>query len=215
MTTPLRGAAALTAAVTLSIVLAACGDEATTDTAGGSAPADQPTAAEQVEGSDNEADVMFAQGMIPHHRQAVAMSELALDRAEDPEVVALAEEISTAQEPEIQTMTAFLEAWDAEVPTDDLSMDDMAMEGMDQEGTGPEGMAGMMSPEDMAELESAQGAKFDQMFLQMMIEHHEGAVSMAETEVDEGENPAALDLAQTIIVTQESEIERMQGLLGS
>jgi len=205
MTTPLRGAVALTATVTLSIVLAACGDEATTDTAGGSAPADQPTVDEQVEGPNNEADVVFAQGMIPHHRQAVEMAEVALDRAEDPEVVELAEEISAAQEPEIQTLTGFLEAWDAEVPADDMSMDDGGMGSM----------TGMMSPEDMAGLESAQGTQFDQMFLEMMVEHHQGAVSMAENEVDEGQNPAALDLAETIIDTQESEIERMQGLLSS
>lgn len=210
MTTLLRRAAALTVAVTLSVVLAACGDD--TSTAAGESPATAfPTAAEQVEGPDNEADVTFAQGMLPHHRQAVEMSKLALDRAEDPEVLALAEEISAAQEPEIQTMTAFLEAWGAEVPEQDTSM-----EGMDHGGDEPmEGMAGMMSPEDMSALESAEGAEFDEMFLQMMVEHHEGAVSMAEVELDEGQNPTALELAQTIVDTQESEIDRMQDLLGS
>lgn len=212
MTTPLRGAAALTAAVTLSIVLAACGGDAATESAGGSAPADLPTSAEEVEGENNEADVTFAQGMVPHHRQAVQMSELALDRAEDPEVLALAEEIAAAQEPEILIMTAFLEAWGAEVPAEDMDMS-MEMEGMDHGGM--DGMAGMMSPEQMTELETAQGADFDEMFLTMMVEHHEGAVDMAETELAEGENPEAKELAQAIVDTQESEIARMQDLLGS
>ena len=210
-TSRIRGAAALTAAVSLSFVLAACGDDMSNIQSG---TADTATTAEEVEGPNNEADVSFAQGMLPHHRQAVEMSELALDRAEDPVVLALAEEISAAQEPEIQTMTAFLEAWGAEVPKEDMSM-----EGMDQGGDesmeGMEGMAGMMSPEDMAALESAEGAEFDEMFLQMMVEHHEGAVDMARTELDEGETPTALELAQAIVDTQESEIERMQGLLGS
>lgn len=209
MTTPLRGAAALTAAATLSFVLAACGGDAATETAGGAAPADLPTTAEQVEGENNEADVTFAQGMIPHHRQAVRMSELALERAEDPEVLALAAEIAAAQEPEILTMTAFLEAWGAEVPAEGMDAS-MEMEGMDHGG-----MAGMMSPEQMAELETAEGAAFDEMFLTLMVEHHEGAVDMAETELDEGQNPTAQELAQAIVDTQESEIARMQDLLGS
>ncbi len=207
-----RGAAALTAAVSLSFALAACGEAASTATSGTgtettatssgdpAAAGGFPTTAEEVQGPSNEADVTFAQGMLPHHRQAVMMSELAADQAEDPEVLAIAEEIAAAQEPEIQTLTALLEAWAAEVPADDMSM---------------EGMTGMMSPEDMTALGSAEGAEFDEMFLQMMVEHHEGAVDMAETELEEGENPTALELARTIIAAQVSEIERMQGLLAS
>lgn len=207
MTTPPRGAAAFAAAVTLSFLLAACGEDSTGGTADDAAPADLPTASEQVEGSHNEADVIFAQGMLPHHRQAVEMSELALARAEDPEVLALAEEVAAAQEPEIVTMTAFLEAWGAEVPDEGTVMS-MEMEGLDHGG-----MAGMMSPEEMTALGSAEGTTFDQMFLQMMVEHHEGAVDMAKTELTEGENPTAKELAQAVIGTQESEIERMKGLL--
>jgi len=195
MTTPRRGAAAFAAAVTLTLVLAACGDDTSPTSAG-----EAPTAAAEVDEAHNEADITFAQGMIPHHRQAVMMSELAEGRTDNTDVLELTGEISAAQEPEIQTMTAFLDAWGA---------DDMAqMEGMD-------GMSGMMTPEQMAGLEDAEGAEFDEMFLQMMIEHHEGAVEMSTTQLDEGENPDARTLAQDIIDAQESEIVRMQDLLAA
>jgi uncharacterized protein (DUF305 family) len=220
MTTPRRGAAALAAAVTLTLLLAACGEI----TASESATA--PTAAAEVSEVHNDADIVFAQGMIPHHRQAVMMSALAGGRTENPDVLELTEEISAAQEPEIRTMTAFLEAWGADAPmggSSEMPMGDMGdMEGMDHgdmdmddmaQMEGMEGMSGMMTPQQMAELEAAEGAEFDRLFLEMMIEHHEGAVEMADTQLDEGENPDARALAEEIIEAQESEITRMQDLL--
>lgn len=149
----------------------------------------------------NDADVAFAQMMIPHHEQATAMAELAPERAGD-EVQTLAEEIQAAQGPEIEQMNALLESWGQE-PMED-------MEDMDHED-----MSGMMSEEQMAELEGAEGEEFDTMFLQMMIEHHEGAVEMAQTELDEGVNPEARDLAQQIIDDQDAEIEQMNEMLGA
>lgn len=211
MNTPRRVAAAFAAATALTLVLGACADtSADTDTA--DAP---PTIASEVDSAYNDADVTFAQGMIPHHRQAVQMSELAVERTDTPEVLELSEEISSAQGPEIQTMTAFLEAWGAEVP-EDMEMGDM--EGMDHGGSDGmdmdmEGMAGMMTPEQMTDLEGTEGADFDQMFLEMMIAHHEGAVEMAQVEIEAGDNPDAVSLAEDIIAAQESEIERMQDLL--
>lgn len=215
-----RRAAALGAAAALSLVLAACADDTTSapeaepamtqSMDSGSNPA--PTSPEEVEGSFNDADVSFAQGMLPHHRQAVEMAEMAQGRTDTPEVLQLAEEIAAAQGPEIQTMTAFLEAWGAEVPAEGMDMGS-EMEGMDHGGM--EGMAGMMSAEDMAELESAIGETFDRMFLEGMVVHHEGAVEMAQQELDSGENPSALTLAQEIVDAQESEISRMQDLLGN
>lgn len=226
MTTPRRGAAACTAAVTLILVLAACGDDTTSATA-----EDSPTAATEVAEAHNDADIAFAQGMIPHHRQAVMMSGLAEGRTDNPDVLELSGEISTAQGPEIQTMTSFLDAWGAAAPMGGASEMPMEstdeMEGMDHstmdaddmagsEGTeGMEGMSGMMTPEQMADLEAAEGAEFDRMFLQMMVEHHEGAVEMANTQLDEGENPQARALAEQIIEAQESEITRMQDLLAA
>lgn len=210
MTTPRRGAAACTAAVTLILVLAACGDDTTS-----AAAEDSPTAATEVAEAHNDADIAFAQGMIPHHRQAVMMSGLAEGRTDNPDVLMLSGEISTAQGPEIQTMTSFLDAWGADAPMGGAS--EMPMESTDEmEGMeGMEGMSGMMTPEQMADLEAAEGAEFDRMFLQMMVEHHEGAVEMANTQLDEGENPQARALAEQIIDAQESEITRMQDLLAA
>lgn len=213
MTTPRRGAAAFAAAVTLTLVLAACGDDTTSSTS------DAPTAAAEVAEAHNDADIAFAQGMIPHHRQAVMMSELAEGRTDNPDVLALSGEISAAQEPEIQTMTAFLDAWGADATMGGASetpMDDMDHSSTDADDMAQmEGMSGMMTPEQMSDLEAAEGAEFDRMFLEMMVEHHEGAVEMANTQLDDGENPDARELAQEVIDAQESEIDRMQDLLAA
>lgn len=194
----------------MALVLAACGgDDAAPNGAGGAPPA--ATSSGAISQQHNAADVEFAQGMIPHHRQAIAMSELAADRAQSEDVKALAEEISAAQGPEIETMTSFLEAWGEKVPDGD-SMGEMG--GMDHGGDmNMGGMPGMMSPQQMAELENVQGAEFDRMFLQMMISHHEGAVEMARAEQVDGVNEQAIDLAEQIEATQTAEISRMQDLL--
>jgi uncharacterized protein (DUF305 family) len=152
--------------------------------------------------SFNDADVAFGQDMIPHHRQAIEMAKLASDRAASTEVESLAAEIEKAQEPEIQTMTSWLEAWGEEVLED---MSGMGHGGMD--------MPGMMSAEDMMALEQASGADFDRMFLEMMIKHHAGAIDMARTEQANGQNRDAKDLAVKIEKGQSAEITTMRGLL--
>ncbi len=95
-------------------------------------------------------------------------------------------------------------------------MDDMDHSSTDADDMAQmEGMSGMMTPEQMSDLEAAEGAEFDRMFLEMMVEHHEGAVEMANTQLDDGENPDARELAQEVIDAQESEIDRMQDLLAA
>ena len=170
-------------------------------------------AVEDVDTEHNDADIAFAAGMVPHHEQAVEMAETALDQAEDPEVVALAETISAAQEPEIRSMEAMLEAWGAE--GDDMGGMDMGddSDGGD-DGMAMEGMPGMMSSDEMDALAEAEGAEFDRLWLEMMVEHHEGAVEMATTEVEDGENPQARALAEEIVEAQEAEIAEMRELLG-
>lgn len=156
----------------------------------------------------NDADVTFAQDMIPHHRQAVDMAELAETRAESPQVKKLAAQIKAAQDPEIQTMTGWLEEWGKDVPED---MGDMEGHGGMDMG---DDMPGMMSSEDMDKLEAAKGAQFDKLFLDMMIEHHEGAVEMAKTEQADGKYATAKQLAATIEKAQTAEIATMRQLLG-
>jgi len=188
-------AAAVVAIVGVVLVGCAGGTEPSPSTNSGAGASSQAIA----EAEHNDADVMFLQGMIPHHRQAVEMAELAASRSQNPQVLDLAARIGAAQEPEIQTMTAWLQVWGAEVPGADST------DGMD--------MSGMMTTEQMQQLGQASGAAFGRMFLEMMTGHHRGAVEMAEVELREGENPEAKQLAQTIIDTQQAEITEMEALL--
>ena len=160
-------------------------------------------------GQHNEADVAFAQGMVPHHAQAIEMSQLAPERAQSEQVKNLARQIEAAQGPEIDMLTGWLQRWGAPAPQSGMpGMDHGSLPGMDHGG-----MQGMMAPEDMQKLQQAKGAEFDRMFLTMMIEHHEGAVTMAETELAQGQFPEAKQMAEQIISSQQAEIKTMQDLL--
>ena len=157
----------------------------------------------------NDADVAFATQMIPHHAQAVEMAEMVDGEDVDPEVAELAADIEAAQAPEIETMTGWLEEWGEEVPATD-GMSGMSGMGEDHEG---HDMAGMMSPADMEALADADGEEFQTMWLEMMIEHHRGAIEMAATEQEDGEYDDAVELAARIEETQASEIATMEDLL--
>ncbi|NBM20720.1 DUF305 domain-containing protein, partial [Streptomyces sp. GC420] len=195
--------AALAAAVAVSALsLAACGGES-----GNSSDAAPTVSAEaDGQGRHNEADVAFAQGMIPHHRQAVAMSRMAAGHTSSSEVEELARKIEKAQDPEIDTMSGWLGAWGERVPE--------GMDGMDEEAHGMDhgdasSMPGMMDDRQMDELDGASGKAFDTMFLTMMIQHHEGAVEMAKTEKRQGSYGPAKSLADDIIEAQTAEITQM------
>lgn len=154
----------------------------------------------------NQADVDFAQGMIPHHAQAIEMADMAIAQSDSAEVTDLAERIHAAQDPEIEQLTTWLEDWGQDVPDREMSMDhDMGDMSMD----------GMMTQDQMGEMAAATGAEFDRMFLEMMIVHHEGAVSMAEDEVANGKYEPAIEMAQSIIDGQSAEIDEMNQLLQS
>jgi uncharacterized protein (DUF305 family) len=182
-------AAAFAAALTLS----AC-------STGGSSDTPAPAASASAEATYNDADVMFAQMMIPHHEQAVEMSDMLLAKdGIDDQVVSLATQIKDAQQPEIDQLNEWLDAWGA----------DASMGGMDH------GMDGMMSEEDMTALEDASGDEASRLFLEQMIVHHEGAVEMAEAQINDGVNPDAIAMVETIVSTQSEEINVMGNLLGS
>ncbi|REJ05196.1 DUF305 domain-containing protein [Microbacterium bovistercoris] len=145
----------------------------------------------------NDADAMFASMMIVHHEQAIEMSDLVLAKEGlDPDVADLATRIKEAQGPEIEQLNGWLDDWDVPAADDSMDHDD-----------------GMMSADDMAALEAASGADAGKLFLEQMIVHHEGAVNMAEDEVENGKNPDATALAQKIIDAQTDEIAEMRGLL--
>lgn len=190
----------LALAAVLSV--AACGsdEDAATPAAPGSATTDQAATTQTEDAAHNEADVTFASEMIPHHAQAIQMAEVALGQ-DDTTLTALAEQIKAAQGPEIETLSQWLTTWGEEVP--------------DRSGMGSMDMGGMMSQDDMDSLEMMRGSGFDTMWLQMMIEHHNGAIEMAQTEVAQGQHPDATALAEQIITAQQAEIEQMEEMLSS
>ncbi|WP_148616309.1 DUF305 domain-containing protein [Nocardioides rubriscoriae] len=214
---PLAALAAVT--LTLSLSLVACGDDG--DSA---APA---SATRTASNGDvfNDADVSFATDMIPHHAQAIEMVTLTEGRTLDPEVAAIAEDIRAAQSPEVEQMVDWLTAWGEDVPETSLDhanadhdMGDMGSdEGDEGDGMGAmdPGMPGMMSDQQMTDLEDASDADFQDLWLSMMVEHHTGAITMARAEIDNGRYPAAISLAESIVASQQAEIDRMQALLDS
>ena len=158
----------------------------------------------------NANDVTFAQGMIPHHQQAVEMSTIALDpeRNASAEVKDLATRIQGAQDPEIQLMTGWLTEWGQ--PVDAMT----GMEGMEGMETGDmPGMEGMMSSDEMTGLEAANGPAFDKLWLDMMVRHHQGAVTMSKTAQTDGKAAVVKELAGKIISAQEAEIAEMSKVL--
>ncbi|MEV4479581.1 DUF305 domain-containing protein [Micromonospora coxensis] len=202
-----RRAALAGVAVTAVLALAACGGDDHPSDSGhgmpGTGASTGAASASAAAGFDDD-DVMFAQMMIPHHQQAVQMSELADGRAQDPEVKKLAAEIKAAQAPEIATMTGWLNAWGRPVPS-----------GSPDTGghMGHGGMPGMMSDADMAKLKAASGTEFDRQFVTMMIAHHEGAITMAKQEIADGANAEAKAMAQQIVTAQQGEIDAMNKIL--
>lgn len=188
-------------ALTAVLALAGCSDTGTTgngmpgmDHGNGSSSAPAANA--------NEADIMFATMMIEHHRQAIEMSDAVLTKEDvDPRVTTLAEDIKAAQQPEIDQLERWLEEWGAS---------DSGM-GMDDMGHGD----GMMTEDDMQALEAATGPEASRLFLEQMIEHHNGAITMAQEQVDNGQNPDAVALAQKIVDDQTAEIATMEDILAS
>lgn len=196
-----RTAALIGASLTAALLLAGCGSSHGSSAGSTSGNASAVT---QAVGGVTDADISFAQLMIPHHQQAVEMADLALARETSPEVRQLAEQIKAAQDPEIQTMSGWLRQWGAPMEMgDDHGSHDMG--GMT--------MSGMMTEEDMQALSEATGSAFDRMWLEMMIAHHEGAVEMAEQVQANGGNADVAALADAVIAGQTAEIETMRALL--
>lgn len=207
--TTTRRLAAPAAVLALALTLAACSADA--DEAPNAPESQATTEDDSAAGADdpaahNEADTEFAQMMIVHHQGAIEMAELAVEQASTEEVRALGERIAAAQGPEIDLMSGWLDTWGEEQP-DDADMGGMGHEGMD--------MDGMDQSAVMAELSGLTGAEFDRRFLELMIEHHKGAIVMAETERGEGQNSDATGLSQKIIDDQTAEITEMTNLLNS
>ncbi|RZB14302.1 DUF305 domain-containing protein [Streptomyces sp. F001] len=202
---PARRVAAVGAVAAGAVLLAACGgdgdDMSGMDHGSGNSSASATAEAGAKAGDFNDADVTFAQMMIPHHEQALEMAQLADGRASDAEIKDIAAKIEKAQDPEIKTMTGWLESWNK--PTAMESMPGM------NHGSGD----GMMSDADMEHFKGMKGTEFDKMFAEMMIEHHNGAISMAKDEQKNGKNADAVKMAGDIVKGQSSEVMQLKSIL--
>ncbi|MUL74482.1 DUF305 domain-containing protein [Mycobacterium sp. CBMA226] len=147
----------------------------------------------------NDADVMFLDMMYPHHAQAVEMAKLVPTRSQNQQVKDLANAIEKAQAPEMQQMTSLLAGFGKPAPSATMS----------------HSMPGLMTPQQMTELTGLSGAAFDKMWLQMMVEHHQGAITMANDELKNGTNADAKAMAQAIVTAQQAEITTMNGMLAT
>jgi uncharacterized protein (DUF305 family) len=201
-----------------SLALAGCGDDSDGGSDGGSNGGSMPgmthgspttsatsttsTSPTAPAGDFNDADVTFATQMIPHHRQAVQMSNMAIRKATKPALKRLAAAINAAQGPEITQMSGWLTSWGKPAPSPGHG------------GHGTSEMPGMMTEDEMSDLGNATGTMFDRMWIQMMIDHHKGAVTMAKTEQTSGKNTEAIALAKKIETDQNREIATLQRLLG-
>ncbi|MFE5283901.1 DUF305 domain-containing protein [Nocardia sp. NPDC056611] len=158
------------------------------------------TSAQAATRSDfNDADVTFLQMMYPHHAQAVEMAKLVPTRSQNQELLTLAKAVEAAQTPEMQQITTLLRSFGKPAPSADMG--------------GHAGMDGMMTKDQMAKLESLSGPEFDKLWMQMMIEHHKGAITMANTELAQGSNADSKAMAQAIVSAQQQEIDQMNKML--
>ncbi|GAB2729697.1 DUF305 domain-containing protein [Streptomyces bullii] len=152
--------------------------------------------------SPNSADVSYARMMIVHHAQALEMTELAPKQAESTQVKRLAERITAAQKPEIEAMRGWLKKHGKAEKDDGHG-----------HGHGHAAMPGMATEAQLKKLRTAHGKAFDQLFLTLMITHHEGAITMATDVKAQGNNIQVEEMADEVIAQQTSEITRMRDML--
>ena len=158
----------------------------------------------------NSADVTFATDMLPHHAQALSMVDLTLGRRIDQEIVGLADQIRATRVPETEMMVDWLNDWDEPVP--ETSRDHAHADSPDDLADDSD-LPGMLSGEELQALDEAPDWEFERLFLEQMIEHHEGAIAMAQTELDEGRYIPVRNIAQGIVAAQQDEIDTMESLL--
>ncbi|MGW4022929.1 DUF305 domain-containing protein [Streptomyces sp. NPDC005009] len=150
--------------------------------------------------SPNAADVSYARMMIQHHAQALEMTGLVPDRAESPKIVKLAERIAAAQQPEIKAMKGWLKSHDKPERDDGHGHDHATM-------------PGMATQAQLKQLRAADGKAFDQLFLTLMITHHQGAITMSTELKGQGNNIRMEEMADDVVAQQTSEIGRMRDLM--
>lgn len=188
-------------ATTALLSLTACGGEDETS--------DKALATETARNGDvyNTADVEFATAMIPLHAEALAMVDVALPRDLSPEARAVADEVQLEGSAEVQEMTSWLTSWDEPIP--ETVRDHVNAGHGDEHGDDHEAAS-----EDLAELEAARGAEFEELWIDLMVENHEEAISVAETEQSDGIFQPGVDLAESIATAHGDRVDRLTALRG-
>jgi len=231
------------AALATIAVIGACSNSATKEATSSVAPSTAATSTAAPAAAHNQADMNFAHMMIAHHQQAIEMSDIIVAKQGiDPRVVELAQQIKAAQGPEIEQMQGWMSQWG--MPMSGMpGMDHGGMQGSGPQSDSPttttmpmpsgsmmpgmpgmddmpgmggmSGMDGMMSPAQMDALTNAQGVQASKLFLTGMVKHHQGALTMAQDEVNNGQSPDAVALATSILASQQKEIDTMNQILAS
>lgn len=177
-----------------------------------------PTASFPAEGSP---EAGFARDMQTHHLQAVQMSTLVRDRTEDPEIRQLANDIARTQQQQAGQMYGWLSVWG--LPQ---ASPQPAMAWMDEDAghepshgsssaaaQGAPSMPGMATDDQLSELEEAQGREAERLYLELMIPHHQAGAAMGRAVLERTDNPVVTSLAQSIVTSQQAEIDYMEDLL--
>lgn len=191
--TTLRIVAAFTAACAFALLTACTSSDHPTTTT---------SAAPDAEQADHNADdTAFARRMVPHHEQAIQMAQIVPTNTTNQKMIDLANRVIVAQVPEAQALRGWLMQWQDAQGNDATSHDGMPMTGMVDQAT-------------MDKLQNLHGADFDRLWLTSMIDHHRGAITVAQDEVAHGKNPDVIYLAKSIIADQQAEIDQMNQMLG-
>jgi len=212
--TRIHGMVALAAALTVcgaGRAMAQAADQAKA-TAQGEAAAMAKARADSVLRPYTDADVQFMTGMIGHHAQAIVMAGWAESHGASPAVRTLADRIMNAQRDEIRTMQTWLRDRGKPVPDASSNGTKMVMDGVEHEML----MPGMLTDEQMKELDGARGNEFDRLFLTDMIQHHTGALQMVKTLFDSygaAQDDLVFKFASDVNVDQTTEIARMRRML--
>ncbi|MFI5778054.1 DUF305 domain-containing protein [Nocardia sp. NPDC051570] len=185
--------------IAAALLIAGCanGNDSAPTTTAPMSGMDHGTSSSATRGDFNDADVSFLQMMYPHHAQAVDMANLVPTRSQNQQLIALAANVEKAQAPEMQRISDLLRAFGKPAPAATMGHD----------------MPGMMSHDQMTTLQNSTGPEFDRLWMQMMIDHHRGAIDMSNAELSGGANPDAKTLAQQIITAQQAEIQQMRTML--
>ncbi|BBY33843.1 hypothetical protein MMIN_19040 [Mycolicibacter minnesotensis] len=188
----MRTVLTVVAAVVASVVVGGCHREPT--------PAPEAPTSSVGMSVGSPADVTFLEDMVIHHQQALELAALVPTQSSDPALVAFADQSAAQQRTELQGCQAQLLQW--ELP-------------LSHAGQDPGDIPGMVDKAILDRLRGLRGDAFDTLWLQTMIAHHRAAIAMAQNEIEHGESPEAISIAQTLVPLQQSEISQMNRLLGA